>query len=495
MSRTPTQRIDYTSKDYEAFRNMMLKSLGIKMPEYTDLRQSDAGVVILELLAQGLDILSYYQDTIANEVFLSTEEQRDNALKWCQMLGYTPRNSSPARFKQVFVLSSAQDTPTTIPQGTVVKTVVSSIEPEIKFETEEDLIIPAGKLGNEKDSDGNYLYTVSIVQGSSVVGELLGTSNESANQKFILNYSPVVVDSVTVIINEGSGFEKWKRVDNFVDSLPDSRHYTVEISDNDEAVITFGDGVFGKIPTKYDNGMFCNYRVGGGEKGNVGANKITVLDSNIALVAETFNPDTAYENGHDKESLDEIKINAPLVNRTIWGALTADDFAGIVKVHFPDIVLSASKVDETNPDNIHIYVYLKDDKELTDEYISEVLELFDENKGGRKIVGADVISIEYANFTPIDLSCSLTVKADYKKSDVEDKIKQYLTYYFKKGNYSFNQELSLTELSANIMNPYNMIEGIKSFKFTSPSDDILTPASGEIFTLGTVTFTTTGGIE
>ena len=68
MSRTATNGIDYTSKDYESYRADMLKSLQEKMPEYTDLRESDAGVVIIELLAQGLDVLSLYQDILANEV-------------------------------------------------------------------------------------------------------------------------------------------------------------------------------------------------------------------------------------------------------------------------------------------------------------------------------------------------------------------------------------------------------------------------------------------
>ena len=129
MSRIPNNGIDYTSKDYESFRNDMISKLGIKMPEYTDTRQSDAGIVILELLAQGLDIISYYQDVIANEAFLVTEEQRSNALKWCQILGYTPKSSTPAEFTQVFVLSSVQSKDTIIPAGTVVKTLGSVTEP------------------------------------------------------------------------------------------------------------------------------------------------------------------------------------------------------------------------------------------------------------------------------------------------------------------------------------------------------------------------------
>lgn len=493
--RKATANIDYTSKDYEAFRSMMLKQLGIKMPEYTDLRQSDAGVVILELLAQGLDIISYYQDTMANEAFLVTAEQRDSLLKWCQMLGYTPRNATPARFNQVFVLSSPQSTDTIIPQGTVVKTYGTSAEPEVLFETERDLKIPAGCLGNEKKSNGDYLYTVSVVQGTSVEGEVLGSSTGAASQKFILNYSPVVVDSVSVFVNEGSGYGQWSRVDNFIDSTTVSRHFTVSVSNNNEATVTFGDGVFGKIPVACEDNIFCCYLVGGGETGNVGKNKIKVLDSNIALVAETFNPDLAYERGQDKETNAEIKRNAPIANRTIWGAITAKDFSDVIKLHFPDVELCTAYYNLDNPDNLDIYVYLKDELELTDEYISRILELFDENAGGRKLVGADELFIYYPEFVPVDFTIDLIVKPRYKREDVEVAIKNYLTYFFRKGNYDFNTDLSISEVATNIMNPKTEIKGIKALKVVSPTDDILTPERGEIYCLGEVVFNTTGGIS
>ena len=152
MARTANSSIDYTSKDYEAFRNMMITNLQVIMPEYTDTRQSDAGIVIIELLAMGLDILSFYQDVYANEAYLTTAEQRENVLKWCSMLGYTPKYATPARFKQVFYLSAKQSDNVVIPAGTIVKTNSASGEAEVKFETERSLTIPAGYLGNEKDS-------------------------------------------------------------------------------------------------------------------------------------------------------------------------------------------------------------------------------------------------------------------------------------------------------------------------------------------------------
>lgn len=494
MSRKATPNIDYTSKDYEAYRSMMLKQLGIKMPEYTDLRQSDAGIVILELLAQGLDIISYYQDTYANEAFLVTAEQRDNVLKWCSMLGYTPRNATPARYKQVFVLSSPQVVDTTIPQGTVVKTFGTTAEPEVLFETEEDLVIPAGCLGNEKNSKGEYQFSVSIVQGTSVEGEVLGSSTGAANQKFVLNYSPVVVDSVSVFVNEGNGYEQWVRVDNFVDSTTTSRHFTVTVSNNDEATITFGDGIFGRIPAALNENIFCCYLVGGGEKGNVGIGKIKVLDTNLALVKETFNPDLPYENGHDKETLDEIKRNAPVANRTIWGAITARDFSEVTLMHFPDVELCTSYYNLENPDNLDMYLYLKNDQTLTEEFIADIISLFDANEGGRKCIGADKMFLYPATFTAVNFTIDLIVKPRFKIEDVELSIRQYLMYYFRKGNIDFDTEIAISEIVTNILNPGNSISGIRSLKITAPTDDILIPERGEIFTLGTLTFNSTGGI-
>lgn len=486
MSRTPTNGIDYTSKDYESFRNDMIKQLGIKMPEYTDLRQSDAGIVILELLAQGLDIISYYQDVIANEAFLVTEEQRSNALKWCQILGYTPKSSTPAEFYQVFVLSSVQNKDTVIPKGTVVKTLGSAVEPSIYFETKSDLVIPAGALGDEQE-DGKYLYTVKVIQGTTVRNELIGSSTETPDQSFKLNYTPVILDSISVRIDEGSGYSMWNRVDNFVDSTATSKDYVAVINENDEAVITFGDGVFGKIPLEH-GGMYCTYRIGGGTRGNVGANKIILLDSNLALVAKTFNPDTADIEGVDKETLTEIKRNAPNAHRIKWGALTAQDFADVIEMNFPEVDKVVAYPNEEESRNLDIYLLLKNDAELTDRIKNEILSLFDENEGGRKIVGAGVISLYPAIKVPLSITATLSVKDRYDFDTVKGNVNRFISNYFRIGNRDFDTEFVPTSLCADIMNPENSIEGIRYIRITSPTEDAVKVNRGEIHTLSSLTF-------
>ena len=339
--------------------------------------------------------------------------------------------------------------------------------------------------------DNEYLYSVKVVQGVSVFGEFLGSSTGLANQRFKLNYSPAILDSISVLINEGSGFEKWTKVDNFIDSSSTSRDYTVTIDDNDEATIIFGDGVFGKIPKIFENGIYCSYRVGGGTQGNVGANKISLLDTNLALVISTFNPKTADVEGQDKESLDEIKRNAPIAYRTVWGALTINDFADVVKTNFLEVDKSSSYSSGDGRD-VDIYVLLKNDASVSPQLREDILSMFDENKGGRKLIGAGQITLNSAIKTPVNISATLSVKPRYDFNTVKENITAFLTDYFAVGNRDFDTELSFSELVSEIMNPSNAIDGIRFFKITSPTEDVLVPSNGAIHTLGTLTITNGG---
>ena len=190
------ERLDYATRDYEGFRTLMIDRLKELMPEYTDLRQSDAGIVILELNAMCLDILSYYLDSIANECFLVTAEQRSNILKFCKMLGYTPRYATSAHYKQIFVQNNA-DVEIIIPEGTKVKTYSTNQDNVIYYTTTEDLVIPRGYLGDEKDPDtGEYLFTVDVIHGIYVKSEILtNKASGTENQTYSLNYSPAFINS------------------------------------------------------------------------------------------------------------------------------------------------------------------------------------------------------------------------------------------------------------------------------------------------------------
>lgn len=498
MSITPTPNIDYTNKDYEAFRAYMIEQLGILMPEYTDRSQTDAGIVILELLAKGLDILSFYQDVQANEAFLTTEEQRANALKWCNMLDYTPRNSTPSKVKQVFVLASEQPSSTYIPAGTRVKTVETSTEYSVMFETAVNLEIPAGALGDEVDEDGNYLYAVEATQGYTVDSELLGSSNGTADQRFSLGYTPVISSSIAVLVNEGSGFEPWTRVSSFLDSNSSSKHFKVEMTDNDEAIIIFGNGITGKIPTAFANGIYATYRVGGGEQGNVGANKITLLDSNVANIDSTFNPAVPFEKGYDKEMLSDIKVNAPNSYRTKWSCLTDVDYSDRVKELFPQVVLAsaAKSTVEGRVDDMNVYLFLRDNAELSAELQEDIEDMYE----ARALVGTyvNLIPPNNSTFIPVSFTAVIIAKERYSQNTIRTNIQAMFNSYFELGSYDFGKECSLTDLESMIKEDVPGVKSVRlsvSSSITEEGDTIISPAINQILTLNTITYQITGGVE
>lgn len=471
MSRKPTANIDYTSRDYEAFRELLIQKLQEKMPEYTDTSETDAGIVILEALANGLDILSLYSDIIANDVILPTTQDRKLAVIIAKCLGYAPYNQTASEYPQVFVLGEKRLEDTIIPKGTIVKTKDSSDLATLYFETVEDFVIPRGALGNEQDEDGNYLYTVQVKQGSSVYQDVLGSSTGAPLQSFALHYTNALIDSIELYINEGSGQELWKRVDTFIDYDETSRVYTASVDEFDVCTIEFGNGLRGKIPSVYPNGIVANYRIGGGEVGNVSANIITELDSTVAYVESTFNLEATVL-GHEKESLESIKENAPASYRTRDRIVALDDYSDLLRINFYDFLQLKTLRDAEDKKLAHIFYMMRQGYSMTANLVSKIAEFIAE----RSMVGTTYDLNQFVE-QPVDLDCVMFVDQDYDKDELVANATAYLegvTFFY--GELKFGDSIIKSDLESEIKNTF---EGILSFRINSPTDDIISPTSPE----------------
>lgn len=483
--REPYPGFDYTSKDYEAFRHLMIAYLKEKLPEYTDTSQTDAGIVIIEALAKGLDILSYYQDTIANEAFFITAKDRESGVRWSKGIGYVPKNRTPARYKQVFVLTHKLDDDFIIPKGTKVRTKETMLEKSEIFEVESDFTIPAGFLGNEKDENDEYKFTTTICHGVSILNELLGTSTEQPDQEFKLRFKSVLSDGVRVYINESTGFIEWELVKTFIDSRPNDRQFTIYVNDSDETIIMFGNGSSGKIPESFIDGIYANYRVGGGTAGNVPPKSICEMLDNIAYIAETFNPYPAFEFGVEPETLEEIKTNAPAYLRTLWRAVHIDDHSDLVLINFNNVKFAKAIQNAYDRNMADIWVYLKNNEPLTPVFEERLYAFFEQ----RKMVGNSV-KIHYAEFNKINIECSLIIKDDYYISDVREQTKEFLYEFFELGNIDFNTHIPLTLIEAKTL---HAIQGLRSFRITTPVGDVIVPKPYEITILGDLDMKSIGG--
>jgi hypothetical protein len=81
-------QIDYLAKDYASFRSLILDRLSVIMPDWKERSPADLGIVLTELLAYVGDRLSYYQDAVATEAYLTTARKRVSVRRHARLLDY-----------------------------------------------------------------------------------------------------------------------------------------------------------------------------------------------------------------------------------------------------------------------------------------------------------------------------------------------------------------------------------------------------------------------
>lgn len=470
--------VDYSTKDYEGFRTDLIELLKRKIPEYTDFSQSDVGIVLIELLSHGLDVLSYYNEKVANEVYLSTALERENVVRICNLIGYTLNPSIPSQVRQLFEITP-QEEDLVIRRGTKLKTENTTVEESIIFELTEDLTIPKGKTGLEKDSNGNYLYLADLVQGYTITDESLGQSSGTQFQQFKLGYMPVIANTIEVMIDEGSGYKKWDRVDNFIDSDSTARTFRVITNEAEETSIEFGNGTSGKIPNKYAD-IKVTYRVGGGTIGNVGINTITEMEQPLAIVKRTFNPEEPYVVGVDIENIESAKVKAPANLRTLWRAVTEKDYSDVA-ITRPDIRLASAKEGEDRH-SVYVYVLPKDSETLSEPFREELTKFYHE----RKEIGYDVF-VNGPTYIYADLKVTVQVYPNYTALDIKQTVTDHIKVAMELGQLDFGEELSKPQLTCDIMH----FDGVRGVEITSTSR--LTPTYKEILRLRNLEVVVQGG--
>lgn len=123
----PAPPIDYLAKDYESFRRLMLDRMAVTLPAWAERSPADLGVTLVETLAYGADMASYYQDAAATEGYLSRARLRASVRRHARFLGYQVDEGTNAR---VFVAidakqNAAQTNPPLLPRGTIILTYPS----------------------------------------------------------------------------------------------------------------------------------------------------------------------------------------------------------------------------------------------------------------------------------------------------------------------------------------------------------------------------------
>jgi Baseplate J-like protein len=93
----PRQVIDYTARDYDSLLRLLLDRMTLTVPTWTERHVPDLGVMLAELLAYTGDQLSYQQDAVAAEAYLTTARRRVSVRRHVRLIDYAMHDGCNAR--------------------------------------------------------------------------------------------------------------------------------------------------------------------------------------------------------------------------------------------------------------------------------------------------------------------------------------------------------------------------------------------------------------
>ena len=325
----PVNKLSYVDYDFEELVRQLQSRLRAR-DSWKDVYMSATGQTLIELYSYVANLMLYYVERRAEECYLSTAQNKSSVINLVQLLGYRPkRNISAVGRVQFSVTTPVEDT-LFIDRYTRIATGAG-----LEFVTTEQGTISKGAMVSDP---------VRIVQGTREVRSI--DSVGALNQE-------VLVDSTTVENNTHVDFKtirvfvgerEWTEVPSFLRSGAGDHHYVVRDNLDDTITIVFGDNVRGAAPASGQR-IRIEYISSRGNDGNVyELDKVDVVMSPSVSFdyVEDDVPRTgtrvlsvtnisAVTGGSDRETVEEIREEAPAVFRTGDRLVVRSDFEAVLK--------------------------------------------------------------------------------------------------------------------------------------------------------------------
>jgi len=345
---------DYTSRDYFSIKEDLLARASAVLPEWTSRDASDFGMLLVDLWAYMGDVLHYYIDRAAQEAFLSTATQRSSILAIASLLDYTPTGRTPATASITLNATNSAATdasPILIPRYTrfIANPLISGAD-DVVFTSNRPIAF--NQSGTAIENYTTYAKSanalVTLTEGEIFTQSF--TSDGLAGQRFTLNKTGVVTQSVSVTVSEGAGGTTvdYSLVDRFIDATNTDNVFSLVLNSDDSSTVVFGNGVYGKIPT-VNATVSVYYRRSRGSAGNVDANTITEFESLTNTLGPPYDgivitPNTIKASGGtNSESISSLQLNIPASFRSQDRAVSIQDYRDLT-LRVPGVSKSTANV-------------------------------------------------------------------------------------------------------------------------------------------------------
>jgi hypothetical protein len=448
---------DYLARDYDGLLQAMRQLVPQTLPEWTGFdNEADFGNVLLELFAHLGDVLGYYQDRVVTESFLSTARTRRSVIEHMRLIGYQLATAAPAA--AVLTVSVPQNVTDTVQvqRGDAFATRSQKTRPSVRFEynLQTSLVIDFSRIAADPASrrktygDPALGTGIPVEQGRLFLAEVLGVGDDSPDQRYRVPHPGVIrrppgaaqqaSQDVLVTTQLGAVVQEWTLRDTLAFSAADDHDFVLEIDEDDQATVVFGDGTFGALPP---NGAVISvaYRTGGGAVGNVPAGAIdTIVDARaLSLLGATVRNPAPATGGAERESIEHAVRHAPAVFRSLRRAVTAADYEAIA-LSFKGV--GKVRAVSTGWNRVTLLVAPAGGGKVSD-VLETGLKAYLEDK--RML--SQVIEIEDVDYVPILVTAQIAIESYYPPADVVAAVRQTAAALLDFDAVSFGQAVYLSK--------------------------------------------------
>lgn len=443
--------VNYTNQDFWSMKSRLIDYIKEQFAaSFNDFVESDLAVMLIENWAFIADTLSFKMDQIANEIFIDTVTETDNAFRLAMLVGFKPQPPIGATAMWSATISNALETD-----------LVIETPQRIDITTDQGLrtieLYPADS-NKEPVFDESIIITAGQFINSNVVGVEGRTYSEVAvgtgeiGQFIRLPQGPVIGNSTRVTVD---GVE-WSQVDYFTDSQP-RREFRVEYDPAYNAYVMFGNNRAGLIPSN-GSSIEITYRVGGGTAGNI-VTGVVEIQRNFLVpgfeyrVPVSFTNYTRGRNGYEGDDITDIKNKLGpwlrLQNRIVAGT----DYEAFTNQYATQYHGQVGKAKASLRNHgcagnvIDLFILALDYTDSLIEASNELKVALQEDLNQYKML-TDVVCIKDGVVVEVDITVDVTVDKFYRKFEEEltEKIDRRILNFFSLNNWDYGKTLKSVDL-------------------------------------------------
>lgn len=316
---------------------------------------------LIDVLAYNTYYTAFNTNMVINELFIDSATLRDNVIAIAKQLGYRPKSAtSPIAYVSFTVTynNPTTDTELILKKGTgFVATFDNNVYQYVALDDVTALVT---------NQTATFL-NVPVREGTQLINTYT-VNTALTTQRFILDNPNIDTNTIRVRVYPGGGSfnEPYLVADNILNVDGNSKIFFLNEIEDERYELIFGDGVLGK---KLENGsrIEVSYLITNGPVSN-GVRIFTftgVLENSSGISPNSFNVAinsvVPSSGGEEMESTSKIKFNAPKLYGTQDRAVTAQDYAAIVRGVYPatsDIIIFGGE-DQDPPQYGKVFIVLK----------------------------------------------------------------------------------------------------------------------------------------